>query len=65
MENNRCWNGVSTALLILAMVFVVASAHAELGVNMIPNPSFEEAHGDLPDGWTVARVAQGQSLIPI
>jgi hypothetical protein len=58
MENNRCWNGVSTALLILAMVFVVASAHAELGVNMIPNPSFEEANGDLPDGWTVARVAQ-------
>ena len=52
-KRTRCF-----AATLLAVILVHSEAIAELGVNLIPNPSFEEANGALPAGWILQRVAQ-------
>ena len=47
--------GRAAVCLALALA---APAEAQIGVNLIPNPSFEEANGALPAGWILQRVAQ-------
>ena len=44
--------------LLLTSGLHLGPAQAQLGQNLIPNPSFEEAAGALPTGWSVQRASQ-------
>ena len=49
---------LAVAIILLGMFYGQGMAWAQLGENLIPNPSFEESAGALPQGWSITRVSQ-------
>ena len=46
------------ALLAFGFAIGAHAAHADLGTNLVSNPSFEDATGDLPTGWLITQESQ-------
>ncbi len=58
MGTNHAETLARVAAVIFGISLGASPAQAEIGVNMIANPSFEEADGDLPAGWRITRAGQ-------